>query len=57
MDFKKYQENSGNKCPFCESTNISGKEMDTEGLQAFRNVECNACGKYWEETFVMTGIE
>lgn len=52
---KKYLEYPDN-CPFCDSNNITGDHIDTEGDSAYRNIDCSDCGAYWTETFDLVGI-
>jgi formate dehydrogenase maturation protein FdhE len=57
MTNKEYLSHSGNKCPFCGSHNISGREVQTDCDYAWRKVDCNDCDKEWTENFKMTGYE
>ena len=53
---KKYIENP-NICPYCKSEDISGENFEAGYNQAWREIECNSCGKEWMEIFTMTDIE
>jgi transcription elongation factor Elf1 len=54
---QKYMDNGGNECPHCGGTDISGCGFESDGTHAWREVECENCGKEWKELFSMTGVE
>ena len=45
------------KCPFCDSENITGGDTDFSCINAWRNIKCNSCLKEWIEEFTITNIE
>jgi formate dehydrogenase maturation protein FdhE len=45
------------KCPFCDSENTTGGDIDFSGINAWRNIKCNSCLKEWTEEFTITNIE
>ena len=52
-----YMDNGGNECPHCGGTDISSCGFESDDTYAWREVECENCGKEWKELFSMTGIE
>ena len=52
-----YMEKGGNECPHCGGTDISSCGFESDDTYAWREVECENCGKEWKELFSMTGIE
>jgi hypothetical protein len=51
-----HQDNAGH-CPYCKSDDISAGKMDSEGLTAWQDVECKACGRHWNEVFALVAID
>lgn len=54
---KKYLDRRGVECPFCESSDIEGQEINIDGGGAWQEVSCNTCGKSWNDLYELTGIE
>jgi hypothetical protein len=46
---------SPNKCPFCDSTNITAGERDGEGNSIIEFCECYDCGKMFSFTYIHDG--
>jgi hypothetical protein len=44
------------ECPYCHSSDISAEEADFSDNIAFRYIECDDCGKHWQEEFTITGV-
>lgn len=44
------------KCPFCNSENLQGREIDIESGQAFQTVECLDCNKEWMDKYQLVGM-
>jgi len=53
---EEYLKNPDN-CPFCDHDVVGGNGFDTHSTAAYREIECNRCGKKWTETFTITNIE
>ena len=51
------REYEGSQCPFCRSENIVGMPFDVDVMWAWRNVECEDCGKIWVEDYKLIGYE
>jgi transcription elongation factor Elf1 len=59
IDYKKINQkylNDPDECPFCGSIDITASNGDFGYKTAFRDVQCNDCGKIWTEEFKLTGI-
>jgi len=52
-----YFASGANVCPHCSSHEITGGQFDADGLQAWRKVSCDDCGKTWTELFDMVGFQ
>lgn len=52
----KYLADGGNHCPACGSSEMECSILETDGLAAWRTVECDKCPATWQENFVLTGI-
>ena len=52
---QRYLDFGGNRCPFCESDNISAGHFEADNMMAWRNIECLQCGKDWTETLAING--
>lgn len=55
MSQKKYVEQDGIHCPFCDSTNLCGDSVEIDGGGATQPVSCNDCGKRWIDCYELTG--
>jgi len=53
----KYMKNGGNICPYCNSSDISGGKFNADNNSAWRSVECNICGKEWDDIYTLVDIE
>ena len=53
---QKYLENP-EVCPFCGKEYLTGRHFNGSYNQAWREIECDSCGKEWMELFTMTDIE
>lgn len=53
---QQYLAGGGNCCPACGSSELDAGTLQSDGLRAWRNVECEDCGASWDEHFKMTGI-
>ena len=53
---RKYLQQRFGHCPYCDSDNIEGGQVDVEGNRAFQAVRCLACDRHWEDEYVLSGI-
>ena len=53
---KEYVDISGSRCPFCNSENIEGGNMDYYGSGVSQEVLCLDCGKRWMDDYSLTGF-
>ncbi len=44
-------------CPYCDSTNIQGREWDAERDEAWQVVVCDDCNKKWQDIYALVGYE
>ena len=55
---KNYISSGGNECPKCGSSEISPiYGFETDGTSAWRAVECDECGKRWNDVYKLIDIE
>jgi len=57
MTDQEYLAEHGKKCPFCESVRLDGRDFESDGVSAWRQVTCLSCRRWWNDTFVMDGYE
>ena len=53
---KKYLKNSG-KCPFCQSNNIEGGEVEIDGKLVWQVIDCLDCKKSWVDYYKLFDVE
>lgn len=55
---KKYMDDGGNHCPVCGSgsEDLESGQIESDGLLAWRSIDCKACDASWDEQFQLTGI-
>lgn len=44
------------KCPYCNSDNVTASETDFSYINAWREVVCKDCKREWQENFTITSI-
>lgn len=44
-------------CPHCGGTKITCEEFNSNGMQAWHDVECLECGTIWREFFSFSSWE
>lgn len=44
------------RCPFCNSKNIEGEEVETGGGEASQQMGCNDCGEEWVDGYRLVSI-
>jgi hypothetical protein len=54
-----YLDSGGNRCPFCQSENISaiGPIENNEDIQLTQIIQCDKCLKKWRDILTLTDIE
>lgn len=45
-----------NLCPYCESSDIEGEEVDIGPGEASQYVSCSDCEKNWTEQYTLTEV-
>ncbi|MBU0564890.1 MAG: hypothetical protein KJ890_15480 [Gammaproteobacteria bacterium] len=55
MTNEEYLADAGNHCPFCRSPNIQGGGIEVEAGRAWQNINCDNCGKGWQDEYELTG--
>jgi len=53
---KKYVEQKGLYCPFCESMDIESDHAFMDETGAYMEIECKNCGEKWTEVYELIGI-
>lgn len=53
---QQYIDNEGTQCPYCNSHDIEGQEVNIDAGSAWQDVSCNACGQEWQDTYTLTGF-
>lgn len=48
---------TGNCCPFCRSTEITGGSITITEVGACQEVSCDDCDKEWTDTYSLIGYE
>jgi len=51
-----YLSNNGAMCPFCQSDNIEGDTLQSDG-DVWQNVRCLDCGREWQDIYTLTAID
>ena len=54
---KKYLNNKGLLCPFCESPNITTGIPSTDTMAAWAVMSCNQCHAEWNDVYNLTHME
>ena len=53
---KKYMEHDGYMCPYCGSYDLDSNVLEVDGPDAWLDVQCNNCGKWWTDTYTLTDV-
>ena len=53
---RKYLENSGGLCPFCDGSDPSSGPIQADGPVAWAEVECEGCGASWQDVWALVDI-
>ena len=53
-----YMDDGGNHCPKCKSDDMESGSIQTDGMEAWRDVTCKnpKCGFRWTDDYKMAGI-
>lgn len=54
---KKYLENFGTRCPFCDSDDIDGEDVQLGQGEIWENLWCNVCKEKWVDIYRLVGVE
>ena len=55
---RRYLEEGGARCPFCDSDDIEGTgEHETDGTWHSAEVRCNSCQRTWEDLYTLTDVD
>lgn len=57
MTDTEYLQAGGNKCPFCESDQVEGSEINIDTKSAWQEVRCNDCGGDWNDLYQLVGYQ
>lgn len=58
MTNDQYIEEGGNRCPACNSGNISAESMfESDSAGGWRKVVCYDCNARWNDIYVLVGYE
>lgn len=57
MTNEQYLEWGGLYCPLCHSTNIDNSELQTDGHEVFKPMECLSCDTRWNDVYKLANIE
>lgn len=52
----RYLTNPG-KCPYCQSTDITGDSIEVDGDGASQHISCSHCHEQWIDTYELTGFQ
>ncbi len=53
---KPYIESGGVACPFCESSNIEGRQFDVQAGTAWQPMSCTDCNREWNDVYRLDAI-
>ena len=53
---KEYIEHGGVRCPYCDSYDLKIQSPDFDYKMCWVSVSCLACGKEWDEHYVLEDI-
>jgi len=54
---EKYLKDADTICPFCESDQTEGDEIDQEANQVWQKIGCNNCGEEWTDVYILKRVE
>jgi len=53
----KYLEQGGAKCPHCNSGNLQGDSLQSDGGYVWQDIECLDCDMQWVDVYSLTDID
>ena len=53
----RYIEHGGARCPFCNSTDITGRSVEIDAGGATQDVSCEDCSETWWDVYTLTGVD
>ena len=57
FDERNYLRAKGVKCPWCDSTDIQGDNVDFDEGRVYQDVCCNGCSGNWTDIYELIGAE
>lgn len=55
-EVRAYVNGGGVRCPYCQSDQIEGREVNFDLGTAYQEAGCNACGAEWEDAYDLNRI-
>ncbi len=55
--FSQYVSSGGQNCPFCGRANLTFGDIEVDNCMAHQSVSCEACGKKWEDRYILASVE
>jgi transposase-like protein len=53
---KKYLEQRGLACPFCNSWDIEGGSMDFDAGEIAQRISCHECNEQWTDVYKLAAV-
>jgi len=53
---KPYIERGGVSCPFCESSDLEGRQFDVQAGTAWQPMKCTDCSREWNDVYTLDAI-
>jgi transposase-like protein len=50
-----YVKHRGSKCPFCQTENIEGGDIDFDSAMMSQKMSCHYCEQEWVDLYSLTG--
>ena len=54
---EKYIKNGKSQCPYCESDDIEGNNVEVDSDGCFQSCECHDCNSNWNDIYKFVGVE
>lgn len=54
---KKYLEEGGCTCPFCDDGDLEGGPVQLDAGIAWQTMKCHNCNKSWDDMYTLTGVD
>lgn len=53
---REYLNSDGVNCPYCGSTDITGRALDMEAGVVTQTIDCASCNEQWNDIYTLVGI-